>query len=174
MAGLELYRDVGRVLNLRTGEMLVLADAALDDLAEAREALGQLWHERTTAAAMIDAELVRRADEALRTGEDDFGHGARFRVRVDRGGAVQYDSNALRADLLQRANRREIPVTLGAVEGLFIVTQYRLDLVRWRNMCKRWPELVEIGERHSNIKRRGTKIERLAVDGTAVDESEAA
>lgn len=169
MAGaLELVGGVDEVVNLRTGEMLVLADASVDDLAEAREALGELWHIRTTAAMMLDAELVRRADEALRTGED-FGRGARFRVYVDRGGAVVYDSNGLRADLLQRLNRGELPgVTLGGIERLFAVSQYRLDLKRWRDICKSNPDLAQIGERHTTAKRRGTKIDRLdVVEGSA-------
>ena len=182
MAGLELLDGVEHVLNLRTGEMLVLSEAALDDLAEARLALGELWHMRTTAAMMVDAELIRRADAATLAGED-FGHGARFRLYPDRGGARQYDSNAIRADLLQRWNRRELPgVTLGAIERLFVVTQYRLDLKRWRDFEKNptlpvepRQRLTEIVEAHSAPKRRGVKIERRdVVESTATDESEAA
>ena len=114
MSGLELVYGTDAVLNLATGEVLSLADASLDELAEARERLGQLWHTRTTAAMMIDAELVRRADVALSQGES-FGRTERFAVSVDRGGAVQYDSNALRAELCQKAARGELPITLQAV-----------------------------------------------------------
>jgi hypothetical protein len=166
---LELYGGNDAVLNLRTGEMLVLADASLDDLAEARLALGELWHTRTTAAMMLDAELVRRADEALRTG-DDFGHGARFRVFVDRGGALDYNSNALRAALLAKADAGEIELTRDAVDRLFKVSQYRLDLKRWADVVKRWPDLAELGELHSSPKRRGAKIERRdVVESSAVE-----
>jgi hypothetical protein len=176
MAGLELVDGVEHVLNLRTGEMLVLSDAALDDLAEARLALGELWHTRTTAAMMVDAELVQRADRAALAGED-FGRGARFRVFVDRGHARQYDSNAIRSALLQAVNRGELRVTLGAIERLFVVTQYRLDLKHWRDLEKNAlldaatrQRLTEIVEAHSTPKRRGVKIEpRDVVEGTATE-----
>lgn len=167
MSGLELVYGTDAVLNLATGEVLSLADASLDELAEARERLGQLWHTRTTAAMMIDAELVRRADVALSQGES-FGRTERFAVSVDRGGAVQYDSNALRAELCQKAARGELPITLQAVERAFAVTQYRLDLSTWRNLTKRWPELEEIAERHSTAKRRGAHVKRRElIEGTA-------
>lgn len=165
MAGLELVQG-GGVLNLRTGELLSLKEASLDDLAEAREALADLWHERTTAAMMIDAELVERADAALAVGEE-FGRTGRFQVSVDRGGAVAYDSVGLRAELMARARRGDLPITSLAVEHAFRVTQYRLDRSRWANLTKRWPELAEIAERFTQPIRRKAKVERRAVDSTA-------
>jgi hypothetical protein len=181
MAGLELYSGPDRVLNLRTGEMLALAEASTDDLAEARLALGELWHMRTTAAMMVDAELIQRADAAALTGED-FGRGPRFRVYPARGTAIEYDSNAIRAALLQAHNRGELAITLGAIERLFVVTQYRLDLKGWRNLehnglvdAEARRRLTEIVEAHSAPKRRGVKIERRdVVESTATDEGQAA
>jgi hypothetical protein len=181
MAGLELVAGVDRVLNVRSGEMLTLEDAALDDLAEAREALTALWHERTTAAMMIDAELVRRADLALAEHGDEYewGKGARFRVYVDRGGAMQIDANALRNDLMRRHNGGELPgITLGAIERLFKVAQWRVDLGVWRKLrlnplvpAETRDRLVEVVERHTTPKRRGTRVERLAVDAEAIEDT---
>jgi len=169
MTGLELVHGVNGVLNLATGQVLELEDATLDELAEARERLGELWHERTTAAMMIDAELVRRADAALATGED-FGRTERFAVYVDRGGAVQYDSNAMRADLMARAQRGELPITTEAVERAFHVSQYRLDLHVFNNWRKRWPQLAEIGELHATPKRRSAKVKRQALIESTAEE----
>lgn len=171
MTGLELVIGVQCILNVRTGEILDLESASLDDLAEARDGLGELWHARTEAARLIDAELVRRADEALAAGED-FGRTGRFTVSVDRGGAVVYDSNAMRAELMRRVKAGELPITEQAVERAFVVTQYRLDLVMWRNLCKRWPELAEIGERHTAPKRRAAHVKRRElVEATAEEVS---
>lgn len=159
MSGLELIHGPHAVLNLATGQVLDLGEATVDELAEARERLGELWHMRTTAAMMIDAELCQRADAALAAGED-FGHGQRFDVYVDRGGAASYDANALRAELLQRAREGELPITVQAVERAFAVQSYRLDLRLWASLCKRWPTLRDIGERHLTIKRRSTRVKR--------------
>lgn len=162
MSNLALVHGDGEVLDLATMEVLTLTNASLDELAEARDALGELYHARNEATHLVDAELVRRADNALASGED-FGATGRYTISVDRGGAAIYDSNALRADLLGRASRGELPITVSAVERAFSVTQYRLDLHAWRNLCKRWPELTEIGERHVTPKRRSAHVKRRNV-----------
>jgi hypothetical protein len=170
MSRLELVRGVSAVLNVPTGEVLELEDATLDELAEARESLKQIRNDATTAGLMIDAELVRRADQALATGED-FGETERFRVYVARGGAYDYDSEGLRKELLERAGRGELPITVEAVERAFTVrTKHVVNLSVFNSMCKRWEVLREIRERYLKPKRRTTEIKRRALIESTAEE----
>jgi hypothetical protein len=169
----ELIRGTGGVLNVRTGEVLELATAPTADLADVREALTALDSERKIASRMVDEEIVRRTDEAYRTGElraftYDCGP---WLVSVDTGAKRLYDSNALRKELLALASAGQLPITERAVEGLFVVRDYHLRLREWASMSRRWPELVEYGERHSHPARRYVRVTAKAtprhIDGTA-------
>jgi hypothetical protein len=169
----ELVRGIGHVLNVRTGEVLELDSATTEDLADAREALTSLDSKRKVATRMIDEEIVRRADEAYRTGEITaftFDCGP-WLVSVDTGAARRYDSDALRDELIELARSGQLPVTERAIEGLFKVRGFDVRLREWRSMCRRWPELRQYDERHSHPARRYVRVSPKAVpphvEGTA-------
>jgi hypothetical protein len=172
----ELIRGVGHVLNVRTGELVELATATTEDLADTREALTSLDSERKIATRMVDEEMVRRTDEAYRTGEITaftFDAGP-WLVSVDTGTKRVYDSNALRKELLELAGEGQLPITERAVERLFVVRDYYLRLRDWTSMTRRWPELTEYGERYSHPARRYVRVTPKAkpahIDGTAEEE----
>jgi hypothetical protein len=165
---LELVKGTDYVLDVRTGELLSVREASLDDLAGARHALAALYFQRNEAAALIDRELVARRDEAVRNGERLDARD--WTISVDRGGGVRYDSNALRSDLLERWGRGELTITKQAIERAFVVRQYYLLLREWDTLCKIAPELRAIGDMHATPVPRKVKVERRqprAIEATA-------
>lgn len=171
MTSLALVHGTDQVENLATGEILTLADATLDELAEAREALTELLRRRHLAASLIDDELARRQDQAQSTGAP-FGTGQRFRISVARAGSASYDSDRLRGELLTRVDRNELPITRDAVENLFDVSHWRLRLKLWRDLCAQHPELMALDERYRRTSRRTVTIQhRAVIDATAEEMS---
>lgn len=164
-----LAPSLDTVVNIVTGELLVLQDATIDELVETRAALGQLWADRNTAAAMVDAELVRRADAALLAGEltgRTFQVGP-YKVEVSSPETRRVDAKGLRADLLARVERGELELSEAAVENLFIVKDYALHQVRWKALRGAVPQLAEILDLHLQPTRRTASVTRTAIEAHA-------
>jgi hypothetical protein len=177
MTGLDLLAPgEGRVLNVRTAEVLDLATASIDDLADAREALVQLDYDRRGAAAMLDAEIVRRTDEAIRTGEIgaytyETPQGYRVEV-VTPAAARRLDASGLRADLLERVRSGQLGLTTAAVVAAFKErTSYTLARARFNTLKRQLPELAAIEELHAVDDRRRVAVTRPkptpSIDSTA-------
>jgi hypothetical protein len=182
---LELVRGADQVVNPASGELLTLADASIDELVAARDALAVLWKQRNEAAAMVDHEIIGRTDAAVASGEltaYTFETGT-FKVSVDTGHVREYDSNKLRAEMLRLLERGELELAPRAIERIFAVTQWRLDLRSWKNLRdnpmlqqRARNQLADLEQRFSSPKRRTVRLEPLArlraIEGTAEEEAE--
>jgi hypothetical protein len=160
---LDLAPDTGSVVNPATGEKLSLAQASTEALAGARDALVYLGRQRTEAIAMLDEEIARRTDQAIRAGrltQYTFTAGA-FKVSVSSptaGGKVR--AGELRAALL--ADRDRLGLTAEAIAGMFTPkTTYTLRRAAWNALVKQVPKLTEYLELHTEEPpRRTAKVER--------------
>lgn len=179
MTGLDLLApDGGHVLNVRTAEILDLAAASIDELADAREALVQLDYDRRGAAAMLDAEIVRRTDEAIRSGEIGaytYETPEGYRVEVTTPAAARrLDATALRADLLERVRSGQLALSTTAVLAAFKErTIYGLVRARFNTLKRQLPELAAIEDLHAVADRRRASVTRprparpTSIDSTA-------
>lgn len=171
---LELVPRPGHVLNVRTGEMVDMETASDEALADVKDGLTGLYYGQRDAVARVNAELTRRSDEKLRTGETttySFDAG-RWHVSVAGGTTGNYDANGLRAELLRMVQAGTSPVTEEAIEGAFKVHEYRLDLGIWKRWCDRYPALREVGERFFKLGSRRVSVTPRpgVIEATAVEE----
>ena len=176
MPGLQLAADPEHVLNVATGELLDLAQADTIELAAAREALAELDRQRKTALAQLDAELVSRADEAVRSGDLDsltFTVGD-YRIEVDAPTKRSTETAELRAALLDLAGRGELDLAPAAVENAFIArTTFYRHIARWNNLARQAPEIELLLDDHSSPARRYAKVTRFrpaAIEATATED----
>jgi hypothetical protein len=162
MTGLALVRGIGHVVNVRTGVPLELATADIEDLADAREALTRLDTERNTAASMLDEEIVRRTDEAIREGKRaEYSYIVdRYRIQVDATPKRRVHEDDLRRELLFKADNHQINLSPEAVELAF-TAHYRLGLRKWAALVRTAPEVQALYLAHSEPLRRRVKVERL-------------
>ena len=174
-ASLTLARDDAHVVNPATGQVLALAEAPIAELAEARAALTALDHERKSALALLDAEIVARTDAAVRRGEvSAYTFTVEgYHLQVDTPAQLgRVDVKALRAELLADAEALEL--TLDGVEALFTPrTTYTLSLSRWNTMARQVPEIEAYRRRHAAPLRRSVSVtpppRRPHIDSTSED-----
>ena len=167
---LELVHGVEGVVNPDTGEVLELWTATLDELVAAREALNVLYEQRNVAASMIDAELVRRADQRVASGEATSYSfdAANSHVAVATGSARTYDADGLRAELLEMHERGALDaptqansIGLRAIDEAF-TARYYVRLRQLGNLLRLQPDVIgPIVERFSSPKRRSVRLEPL-------------
>lgn len=176
MTGLALVlaRDEGHVVNPRTAALVPIANASTEELADMRDALTALDYDRKTAMHMIDEEIVRRTDAAIRDGEIEdytFQVGA-YKLEVDTGSARRVQVEQLRSALLEQVERGLLRLTPRAIEELFSIKRY-LQLAKLRKLAIREPTLLAAYEEHSTPVRRAVKVtpvaqhERYEIEATA-------
>jgi hypothetical protein len=165
----------GYVLDLATGELVSLAAASDDALAALRESLTELAHERTTALAQVDDELVRRTDDANRAGilrGHTYVTAGGYKVAVEVTGRPKVDAESLRRDAIAMVQEGEVDLAQEAVEQAFAPRGLVLVRNRWNTLLKLAPELEALEARHTTRDRRHARVERtpqLAVNATAED-----
>lgn len=130
---LELVRGDEQVLDLQTFELMNVAEATDHELVRTRAELTRLAGDRAAACAVIDAEIVRRADNAIRNAPTQrtwtF---APYTVSVSAPDLREVDPGLLRAELMRLAAERRLP-SQAFVDHLFRETiSYRLDRLRWK------------------------------------------
>jgi hypothetical protein len=153
MTGLALvYPKLGAVLDIDTGEAVNPDTAPTDQLARMRAAYTSLRHQLDEATSRIDAELVGRVDQAVRSGQLR-GYTARvdgWEIRVPSptaGGRVAV--SALRRAMLERAD--ELELADEAIEQAFTAsTIYKLNRQVFNAIAKQAPELQRLLEQHTS------------------------
>ena len=168
-----LAPDAGHVANPDTGELLDLSRASTEELAALREALTTLKTEREIAVHQVDAEIVRRADAALDSGElrkQSFDVGE-YHVEVPSAEAARVvDVQPLWKALLARAPA--LGIAERVVNDLF-VPRFYFSKTRWNTLVRRHPELQELFEQHAAFGRRTVTVTRnrqRAIDSTATED----
>jgi hypothetical protein len=154
--------DARYVVNPDTGDVLDLSTAATEDLAAARDALTELGKQRNNAIGELDAEIVRRTDAAISSGElaeYTFRVGG-FKVEVQSPAAGRkYDASGLRSELMDRAERGEIDLSPSAVEGAFVArTYWYLRVARWNTLARLHPALAQLRDTFSEPSHRTVKV----------------
>jgi len=170
-----IYPKLDRILDIDTGEAVTVADADTSQLARMRVAYTSLRHQLDDATARIDAELVKRVDHAVRTGELR-GYTARvdgYQIQVPSptaGGRVA--TGMLRRVLLERADELELSDL--AIEQAFTPkTRYTLNRAVYNTIAKQAPALHRLLEEHTGEPpaRRATVTSlRPAIDATAEED----
>jgi hypothetical protein len=160
----------GDLVNPATGDVVSRLDATTEQLAEVRNALVELDRERTYAIEVLDAEIVRRTDQAIAAGDltsRTFSAGA-YKVEVDPPDKRADHPRELHDELDRRAE--EFGLSPDAIEHLFVYKPY-LSRRAWNNLVQHFPALREVRERHSHLLRRGVTVTRTnLIEGTAKDE----
>jgi hypothetical protein len=140
---LDTFQQPDTAIDPVTGE---LVDLTIPDHAMAfSKACGQLWGSVRMAKERADAAIrgFMRADAATRLQGDAYE--AELGV-----GKADYDAAAMHDELMQLAEDPEHPLTVAAVEGLFVIERTVRDGRELNKIASRWADVGLIVVKHTS------------------------
>jgi hypothetical protein len=137
-----------------TGEIVDLTDP--DKAMALSQVCGQLWGRVRTSKERADSAIrgFMRADAATRL----TGAGYEAELGV---GKAEYDAAAMHDELMQLAEDPAHPLTVAAVEGLFVVERTVRDGRELNKIASRWHDVGLIVAKHTTRGNGRVKVKRL-------------
>lgn len=139
------------ILNLATGALVDLAQAATDEIAEAHDALSALASQIREAHALASDELLARMDRRGKWTAEVGGF--KLKAQSPTAGTVAYDQAALRADLLELVvsgvlDADAVDDAVELVDPPKPEPYLKAKIAGINALLKLGPEVVEVVQRH--------------------------